>query len=247
MRARLVDVSRHQGKKDVAKIKAAGFCGLVARCTIGWSYFDPFYEDTQQQALDLGMIFGAYNVLWPSNQNPQREADWANQKMGKVDFFVEDIELVQGISPSNIGNQARTKMLKLEELRGSKPWVYTGSWYWNGPSYIGSATPFGWEQEYYLWEAEYLPKPLGRLFNPDESPEFVKPKTLGKGWAEWRVWQWTSKGKPIGVQSKTLDYNVYNGTEEELRALINAPHQLTLEEKLDILWDNHPEIHPEGV
>jgi GH25 family lysozyme M1 (1,4-beta-N-acetylmuramidase) len=245
MRARLVDVSRHQGKVNVAEIKAAGFCGLVARCTIGWSYFDPFYEDTQRQAHDIGMIFGAYNVLWPENRNPQREAIWANQKMGDVDFFVEDIELTQGISASNIGNQARTKMLKLEELRGSKPWVYTGSWFWNGNGALGSATPFGWEQEYALWEAEYLRKAFG-LYDPDDSPEFVKPQTLGKGWANWRMWQWTSKGKPIGVQSKSLDYNVYNGTEEELREFLGSPQQLTLEEKVDILWEAHPELHPEG-
>ena len=240
MRARLVDVSRHQGKVNVAEIKDAGFCGIVARCTIGWSYLDPFYEDNQRQAKELGMIFGAYNVLWPENRNPQREAIWANQKMGNVDFFVEDIELTQGISASNIGNQARTKMLKLEELRGSKPWIYTGSWFWNGA--LGSATPFGWEQEYYLWEAEYLSKTFG-LFNPDDSPEFAKPKTLGKGWVSWRMWQWTSKGKPIGVQSSSLDYNVYNGTEEELRTLLGASPVLTDKEKLDILWLHHPELH----
>ena len=240
MRARLVDVSRHQGKVNVSAIQNAGFCGLVARCTIGWSYLDPFYEDTKSQAEELGMIFGAYNVLWPENQNPSREAIWANQKMGEVDFFVEDIELVQGISASNIGNQARTKMLKLEELRKAKPWVYTGSWFWNGA--LGSATPFGWEQEYHLWEAEYLTKPFG-LFDPSDSPETTKPYTLGKGWTEWLVWQWTSKGKPIGVQSSSLDYNVYNGTEEELRGFLGAPSQLTLEEKVNMLWGAHPELH----
>jgi hypothetical protein len=58
------------------------------------------------------------------------------------------------------------------------------------------------------------------------------------------MWQWTSKGKPIGVQSKSLDYNVYNGTGEELREFLGSPQQLTLEEKVDILWEAHPELHP---
>ena len=82
MRASLVDISRYQGMIDGAKIKAAGFCGIVARCTIGFAEDGTsvgkgldFYRNSQKQARDNGLIFGAYHVLWPSNKAPIREAD----------------------------------------------------------------------------------------------------------------------------------------------------------------------------
>lgn len=47
MRASLVDVSRWQGSVNVQQITDAGFVGIVARCTIGWSYLDPIYASVQ--------------------------------------------------------------------------------------------------------------------------------------------------------------------------------------------------------
>jgi len=57
MRAALVDVSRYQGMIDGSRIKAAGFCGIIARCTIGFAEDGTsvgkgleFYRNSQKQA-----------------------------------------------------------------------------------------------------------------------------------------------------------------------------------------------------
>src|SRR3990172_2802400 len=66
MRAALVDTSRWQGTVDAAAIKAAGFCGIVSRCTVGWdgsNQPDPFYLGTQAAALELRSGLDPHEVV----------------------------------------------------------------------------------------------------------------------------------------------------------------------------------------
>jgi GH25 family lysozyme M1 (1,4-beta-N-acetylmuramidase) len=239
-------------KADGAAIKAAGFDAIVARCTIGWSYLDPWYINNLREAEANGLAFGAYHVLWPSNQNPTREAKWfAEQIDGRgneksPDFIVADLELTQGLSANNVGDQIKTLLPAMESEIGLKPIVYTGSWWWNGTAHLGPATPLGIEPNYDLWEAEYLKHPTGELWSPNQAPQAPKEaKTLGRGWDKWLFWQWTAHGEPIGVQSRQMDYNVFNGTEEDFRKFL-GDGSLTDKEKLDLLWEAHPELHPEA-
>jgi GH25 family lysozyme M1 (1,4-beta-N-acetylmuramidase) len=252
MRAAFVDVSRYQGKIDGAQLKAAGFCAIVARCTIGWSYKDAWYKNNLAEAHDNDMIFGAYHVLWPANNDPRREAAWfaeniAPQGYESPDFVVADLELMGGRTAAQVATQIGLLLPAMEAEVGLHPWIYTGAWFWNGPDYLGPATPIGIEQDYPLWHASYLtPPPWKPRWSPSDAPqEPSEPVRLGDGWDEWAVWQWTSKGQPIGVESKTLDYDVFNGTEEEFRQFIglDSPPP-TYEQKVDILWEAHPELHP---
>ena len=56
------------------------------------------------------------------------------------------------------------------------------------------------------------------------------PASLPPGWQDWKFWQWTSGGKPIGVESESLDYNIFNGTENELRVYLGLSEpDLTIE------------------
>ena len=72
------------------------------------------------------------------------------------------------------------------------------------------------EEEYDYWEAEYTrSSPRGGI-DKSEAPT-GDPASLPPGWKIWKFWQWTSGGKPVGVQSESLDYNIFNGTEDELR------------------------------
>lgn len=214
MRAALVDTSRWQGKVNVAAIKAAGFVGVVARCTIGLIYIDPYYKDTQQQCQDEDMIFGGYHVLWPDNKEPRLEAEWFDENAGEVDLIVQDVELNHGLSKRVVTDQAYQWFLEMEEWRApTRKIAYSGSWWWTvnqGPL----------EETYDYWEAEYYRQSPRGGIDRSEAPT-GDPSSLPPGWDDWKFWQWTSGGKPIGVQSESLDYNIFNGTEEELRVYLN--------------------------
>ena len=208
MRPALVDTSRWQGTVDAAAIKAAGFVGIIARCTIGMTD-DVQYLATQQQAKDEGLIFGAYHVLWPENKKPRDEAGWFDDVAGEVDLVVQDVELTHGLSKRVVVDQAYEWFLEMENLRPSaKKIAYSGSWWWTvnqGPL----------EETYDYWEAEYTRNSPRGGIDMNEAPTGV-PISLPPGWDEAKFWQWTSGGKPIGVESESLDYNVFMGTLEEL-------------------------------
>lgn len=214
MRASLVDVSRYQGSVDVGRIKSAGFCGVVNRCTIGLSTDGAaigqglnYYLANQETSRSLGMIFGAYHVIWPANDNPEGEADWFMANCGDIDLAVLDVELTHGLTKSEVQAQCKKWLDRVSGALDCRVVVYTGSWWWNQAA--------GWENQYPLWEAEYtVSQPRGGVDigqQPDsDSPHFI-------GWNDWKLWQWTSGGKPLGAQSASLDYNVYNGDEDDLR------------------------------
>lgn len=209
MRAALVDTSRWQGSVDAAAIKAAGFVGVIARCTIGM-VLDNRYHATQERCKDEGLMFGGYHVLWPDNKDPEGEAEFHADNLGDVNLDVQDVELNHGLSKRVVVDQAYDWFIKMEELRPDlKKIAYSGSWWWTvnqGPL----------EEEYDYWEAEYTrSSPRGGI---DKSwAPTGDPASLPPGWDDWKFWQWTSGGKPIGVQSESLDYNIFNGTEGELR------------------------------
>ena len=222
MRAALADVSRYQGMIDATKIKAAGFCGIVARCTIGLAEDGSsvgrsldFYHNSQKQARDNGMIFGAYHVLWPANKNPIREADHFLARCGPVDLAVLDVELDHGLTKAAIQAQAKVWLDRVNAALIQPIFVYSASWWWTVAA--------GWENEnvYPLWEAEYIVSlPRGGITQSQQPEAPKQPASLAKGWDQWAMWQWTSGGKPVGVQSESLDYNVANATEEQLRIFL---------------------------
>jgi GH25 family lysozyme M1 (1,4-beta-N-acetylmuramidase) len=233
MRAALVDTSRWQGSVNVQKIKDAGFCGLITRATIGWSYLDPLYLNIAAQAREIeGFIFGAYHVLWPKNKNPKREVAWFQQNVIDVDLTILDVELLHGLTLSQVQAQAKIWLDDMAQIQ--KPLLYTGSWFWKKAA--------GWEDDYDLWEAEYtISQPRGGI-DKSQQPDSGDPRFVG--WTDWKMWQWTSGGKPIGIASQSLDYNVFNGDEAELRQYLElAEPPLSDKQKLDLLWEAHPELH----
>ena len=249
MRAAVVDASRYQGMLDATKIKTAGFCGIVARCTIGLSEDGSsvgrsldFYHNSQKQARDNGMIFGAYHVLWPANKNPIREADHFLARCGPIDLAVLDVELDHGLTKAAIQAQAKIWLDRVATVLQRKVLVYSASWWWTVAA--------GWENTYPLIEAEYIvTMPRGGIDISQQPEAPKKPATLAKGWTDWALWQWTSGGKPLGAQSESMDYNVVNATEAQFRTFLGlTPPPPTLEERVGILereatlrsWDLAP-------
>jgi GH25 family lysozyme M1 (1,4-beta-N-acetylmuramidase) len=270
-RPRLIDWSRHQAETNLQMVVDEwGIIGVIFRCTIGWSYFDPWYQWNFAQAVAIKekledffideFFIGAYHVLWPWNRDPLKEAKWFKDHI-KVDgvapdFVVDDMELPNtkdgwsSITPKEVGNQIVVQLPAIEQETGLRCLSYSGSWWWNADAHLGSVTPLGVEKDYPLIEAEYTDRwymPIGsRDFS--EAPEFpTEPATLGRGWtlADLVAWQWTSRLRPVGVQSKSQDGSVLMVSVNRFKEIIGeSSPDLTDKEKLDILWTNHPEFHP---
>lgn len=262
----MIDWSRYQGQTNLRKtVDKWVLAGAMFRCTIGVSYFDPWYEWNFDQAFEIKQenpefVIGAYHVLWPWNRDPLREAEWFSNHISvsgeKPDFVVDDMErpnTVKGwksISPQQVGNQIIAQLPAIESETGLRCLSYTGSWWWNGYSHLGSATPLGIEQRFPLIEAEYTDRWYHKIGSRDfsEAPEEpLKPASLGHGWTmnDLVSWQWTSRLRPVGVSSASQDGQVMMVSLEQFRKIIGAdPPDLTDKEKLSILWAAHPELHP---
>lgn len=132
--------------------------------------------------------------------------------------------------PSTDWRNSVTKWLNIvEKACGRKPIIYTNP---NCIKYglkLFSDSPL---VAYPLWIAAYQKVP------PNPYP-----------WKRWDFWQWgtPSVGKQYGMESEEVDANYFNGTIEELGVFCGtiAPPtaQLTDKEKLDKLWEAHPELH----
>ena len=171
----------------------------------------------------------------------------------KPDGAVDDLELPNTtsgwstVSKSSVANQIKIQLPDMRAKTGLRVLTYSGSWWWNAIRHLGSQTPLGIEEDYPLIEAEYTtPKWRRGKIDFSEAPEEPKqPASLGKGWKKAASWQWTSGLMPIGVQSASQDGQVLMITYEEFRQLLelDAP-PLTYNQKTDILWEAHPELHP---
>ena len=94
---------------------------------------------------------------------------------------VVDLEDTRSPKGGDIVLRMRQMLQRTEELFGKRPIIYTAQWWWN--SWTLSNTGFG---DYDLWVAHYRPAWL----NP----------YLPAGWADWQIWQHSSKGNVLGVQ-----------------------------------------------
>jgi len=84
---------------------------------------------------------------------------------------------------------------EVELALGRKPLIYTSPGFWQGLKGSALAT---WAADYDLWVAHYTTK---------EQPIVPKP------WTKWTFWQYSSNGpgEAMGMQSKGLDMNRFNG------------------------------------
>ena len=101
--------------------------------------------------------------------------------------------------------------------------------------------------EFDLWVAAYfyIPGTSNLMTTPSQIPDNYAPNTYG--WP-WKFWQFTPKlpGSFYGVGSGDLDGDLFNGTAEDLKAYTGFTPKLTDAEKLERLWQAHPELHDAG-
>ena len=210
-----VDLSKHQGINDYAKIKA-NTSFVFVKATESWGYTDPkFYANWTGL---IGHNRGAYCYVWLSD-DPLRQAnhlcdivtqagvDW------KYDRLVLDLERSgHGLSKAEVARRVLVMMERIKEVTGRYPILYSRA-YWlkdnmllTDPRLINA----DWWLAYYRTA---LPKPLF-------TPEMPSPPLMPAGISKWLFHQTCDrgKGKDVGVGSYYVDQNRFNGTREQLDA-----------------------------
>ena len=210
-----IDISKHQGVNDFAKMRA-NTAFVFVKATESWGYTDPkFYANWNGL---VGHNRGAYSYVWLSD-DPLRQAnhlidivtqagvDW------QYDRLVLDLEKSgHGLTKAEVSRRVLVMMERIKEVTGRYPILYSRK-YWvqdnmllTDPRLINA----DWWLAYYRTA---LPYPL-------YTPEMPPPPLMPNGVSKWLIHQTCERGKgsEAGVGSYYVDQNRFNGTREELDA-----------------------------
>ena len=244
MRAQGIDIS-HWQKDYNPNEKKHDF--VFIRAAYGLSKDKKF--DQHSASIENVPVRGAYQFL-RSNQTWKSQADKMITMCGDgFDVLILDLE--------RYGNQR-----SLSFVTGVKMWLdyvadKTGTptmLYTNPATYQEYLIPYNqhWMNNYPLWVAQYpyygWHDNLTNVYSGSWNPR------LPAGHKDWLLWQFSADGNRKGNENgipgwrADVDLNVFNGTKDDLLRYFNkasnpAPKEYTDEEKLDLLWDVHPELH----
>jgi lysozyme len=241
--AKGIDVSHWNDKDDTtkqvdfSKMKANGASFVVCKSSQA-TFPDHKFQEYWQLAKNAGLPRGAYHFL-VYNVDPRVQAE----------FMWSQLEADPGELPpvcdfeqhASVNNKAQDYLWgflsTIEKLSGRVPFIYTGAYFFQ--QYVTKNVKA--YARYPLWIAAYTSEP-GMTNLLKRTP-----------WKDWTMWQVSEKwdGELFGTESKQVDGNYFNGTEAELYAkFIKTPPIVPIppvepstEEKINKLWDYHPELH----
>lgn len=203
-----VDASKWQHPSadsiDWAKAAEAGKKFAFLKATDTFSRGNDYFDSDAKAARAAGMYVGAYHKAHPGS-DAKRQAEVFSQAVldlgGEQLPPVLDLELDEGLSPSQLADWTRTFMDTVKAQTGRTPIMYTYKYFWLVQ--MGNTKEFS---EYPLWLAEY------RQQQPTEP--------LIGGWDSWTFWQYAGNdGRSPGFDT-AVDLNVFNGTEAQLAAMV---------------------------
>jgi lysozyme len=197
----VVDISHNNGTVHLDQAKADGIIGVIHKATEGTTFVDPMYQINKSQALNNGLLWGAYHFGTGDDGVAQ-----AQHFLNTVDTF-DNTLLVLDFEPNTQGAsmslaEARAFVTQVNQVTGRFPGFYSGS-------YIKQLLGSGKDPvlaQCWLWLPEYGPTPV-----------------VPANWSTWTMWQYTDGN--VGPQPHSVngigncDRDQFNGTEDQLRTL----------------------------
>jgi len=210
-----IDVSAWNGRnidwKEVGKTNVK-FCWI--KVTEGQTHVNRGHDDKFEGARNAGLIVGGYHFGRPDHNrydNPytdaEKEAHHFLKHLKKVGVHSGDLlpvlDVEAGMKTDDQYNVDWTlKWLDVvEEELGVKSVIYSAKWAWGLYLYKAAKADLSKLTEYPIWWADYIRK----------TPK-VGPENKLRGWKEWDVWQYGSKGKVSGIPGK-VDVNWMAGNQ----------------------------------
>ncbi|MDX1911013.1 MAG: GH25 family lysozyme [Saprospiraceae bacterium] len=200
-----VDVSHHQKEIEwQAVLEKEVLDFAFVKATEGGDFVDSLFCDNWESLRQLGIRRGAYHFFRAYGCGDEQALHFLSQ----VEMFpgdlapVLDIEVLDGIAPEIMVQEARIWLDMVESRLGIKPIIYSNLHFYE--RYLA-----GHFDEYPLWVARYS----------DEKPRMSSGKM-------WDFWQFSNEGCVEGI-SKKVDLNVFPGTYEMLDRLCWYPEKTT--------------------
>ena len=203
-----VDASKWQhpgpGAVDWQKAAADGKKFAFLKVTDTYQRDNDHFDNDLAQAREAGLYVGAYHKAHPGS-DATRQATVFSEAVVQAGGLqlppVLDLELDEGLSPSQLHEWTRTFMKVVKDKTGRTPIMYTYKSFWLVQ--MANTKEFS---EYPLWLAEY------RQQQPTQP--------LIGGWDKWTFWQFAGNDGRADGFSTPVDLNVFNGTDAQLQALV---------------------------
>ena len=209
-----IDVSHYQSKIDWSTVARQDIAFAFVKATEGETLKDSLYQSNWSAIKSVGIRRGAYHFFRPTVSATKQARHFIKQ----VDLQpgdlppVLDIEVVDGVSETELIAGARKWLNIIEKKYRIKPIIYTNLKYYHQHL----AAHF---ENYPIWIARY------NKYNPE----------LGNG-NDWKFWQYGNRGKLEGIDG-FVDFNVFNGTTEELNELtLKLPQSPKRKPSFSFVW-----------
>lgn len=205
-----IDVSSWQGVIDWPQVRAAGYEFAFIRSSRG-DIVDDCFATNWQNAQTAGVLVALYHVVYDTPSAAEQVALLLSLLPLDRNFpIVLDVEVDP---PAAVLQRTREMLNLLEDYHAV---IYTGAWWWD-PATAGQDVE--WALQADLWTASYTAAP----FMP-RAP-----------WEDWRVWQYTNKGRVNGITGD-VDLNEFNG--DDLREWWTGTLTVELTEPVSIYLGN---------
>ncbi|MDO7883979.1 glycoside hydrolase family 25 protein [Hymenobacter cheonanensis] len=208
--------SPHQAL-DFRRAYQYGLRGVFHKATQGLGYTDSHYASRKQQALQAGLLWGAYHFGVKADGAAQAAHFLDKVRPGPHDLLVLDFEL-NADSDSMTTPQAEQFVQHIYKATGRYPGLYSSPYFLQQRRAGGSAIL----RKCWLWLAYYRD---------------VAAPPLPLGWPYWTMWQYTNGSGKQGSELHIIpgigpcDGDRFNGTSDGLLRLWSheaAPSQAAL-------------------
>jgi lysozyme len=193
-----LDVSKYQGHIDWSAVAAAGYRFVYVKATEGDSFVDPTWQQNARGARAAGLLVGGYHFWWPTKDPAAQARHFCQTLAAEAPLSLPpalDVEKENDLSPSARNEHLQTLISTTKELSGITPALYSSRRvYTEWGLTVGG--------ECHFWMVSW-----------SDQPRLVAP------FHDWRFWQ-TGHAPGIPGISTDVDRDLFQGTEDELRALI---------------------------
>lgn len=195
----VIDIYHGNAVDSFAQARAAGVLGIIHKATTGQTGKDKAYTDRRRDAEAAGLLWGAYH--WGTNAPVAAQVDNFLMKAQPDENTLVALDYELDAKFQMSFDQAREFLERIHEKLGRRAVLYSGHLI---KEKLGNRVdPFFGAHR--LWLAEYNPT-----------------AKVQKSWPSYWLWQYAEKPSTVpGIPGNTagsIDYNHFNGTEDQLRA-----------------------------
>ncbi len=211
------DLSHHNAVDFPALAKNAAF--LVHKATQGSTFIDPQYQSRQAQALEAGILWGAYH--FGTNDPISQQVDLFLSVIDRSHPVLLALDLESNTTTGgNMGLKEASQFVQaIFQATGKWPVLYSRA------SYVDPLNDQSFSAKMQLWTLAHCPLWIANASVPPILPD---------GWTQWAIQQFDIT-KPSGSNAG-IDTNQFNGSSVELLSWWTA-HAVVLSQRGNMLQD----------